>query len=341
VTQPPRIGIVGCGAIARAHADAFKQCGATIVSVFDVADAAAREFAQEIGAQVAPSLEAMADSGELDAVSICSPPAAHLANCRPFLAAGLPILCEKPFETDLARAEELAALVRQAGTVFMVGFCHRFHPSVIELTKLVRSGRLGEPAFLRNIFGIHYPVKGLSHVNPALAGGGAMMGNGVHSIDLFRHLVGEPTRVQATGAAVVQDVPVEDLALMHLSAGDRAFGDIVSSYSLHFCPASIEWYGTKGAAILTYWKVDEPELRFRVEGDPRKEWTPVDSSTHPDRFVGEVTHFLECVRSGATPSITAEDGLASQRVVDAAYRSLRENRSIAIPAPSPSGRGPG
>lgn len=335
MSQPLRIGIVGCGAIAREHVTAFEAVGAKIAWAYDINEAAAKKLAAACGAQVAPSVEAMASRDRIDAASICTTATSHLKVSRPFIDADIPILCEKPLEGALAPAEELAAAVRRRGSLFMVAFCHRFHPPVIELTNLIRSGKLGEPVFFRNLYGIHFDATKTSHVVPELAGGGAMTGNGVHSIDMFRYLVGEPTRVQAMGGAVLQDVPVEDLGVMHLSANDEAYGDITSSYSLHFAPGHIDWYGSKGAALLNYRAPENEQLRYRLEGD--KEWTPVDSSKHPDRFIGEVTHFVDCVRRGTMASVTVEDGLQAQRVLDAAYRSIRERRAIEVAlTPSPS-----
>src|SRR5690349_14064807 len=106
-TSQLRVGIVGCGGIARAHLAGYRHAGSVdIVSVYDVSRKAARQFAGECGTQVAASPEDMAQAS-LDAVSVCTPPAFHLQVCKPFLRAGIPILCEKPLEASLRSAARL------------------------------------------------------------------------------------------------------------------------------------------------------------------------------------------------------------------------------------------
>jgi len=264
----------------------------------------------------------MADPSLIDAASVCSPPACHAANCLPLIEAGVSVLCEKPLEVKLAAAEALAAVVRRKRALFMVGYVHRFFGPVVELTKLVREGRLGRPILFRNIYAQHGDMRGNSNVDPKLVGGGSLAGNGSHSIDLCRLLVGEPTHAQAMGAAVAQDIAVEDVAIMQLSMDNKAFAEIASSYSLHFGAYDIEWHGTAGAAFISYKTPPGNILRYHLVGE--KEPRVIDCSTYSDLFTCELTHFLECVRTGATPSVTVEDGLKAARVLDAAYRSMRQ-----------------
>ena len=150
----PRIGVVGCGRIAAAHASEYRNTGkAEIAAVFDTNSAAAANFADKYGSNIAQSADELAASHNLDAVSICSPPAAHAENCWPFLNAKIPILCEKPIAADAKTAAALARAVDASGSMFMMAFCHRFHPAIIELKRLIEQGTLGEPLLFRNIFG--------------------------------------------------------------------------------------------------------------------------------------------------------------------------------------------
>jgi len=323
-----RVGIVGCGGIARAHVRAYQKVGCIrIVAVYDVLSGAAQRLAKETGARVAASPAEMARQDTLDAVSICSPPAAHYENCRPFLAAGVPVLCEKPLEVNLPRACRLAAAVRRSGTPFMVAFCHRFHPAIIELRKLIVRGVLGRPILFRNIFGGYLALKGNHRADPHLSGGGCLIDHCSHSVDLFRFLVGEPACVQAITGNVLQNVPIEDFGMMHLETARGGFGEITSSYSFKVCRNWVEWYGTKGTALVSYWNEGEPDLRYRVAGGA---WKVVDCSRHPDRFTAEIAHFLSCVRNRRRPAITVADGLAANRIVAAAYESVARGRRIDI-----------
>ena len=323
-----RVGIVGCGGIANAHQSAYRADGKVeIVSVYDPRAQAAETMAERTGGRVAASVAEMAGKDKLDAVSICSPPAAHLDNCRPFLKAKVAVLCEKPLEVNAARAARLAKLAKETRARFMVAFCHRFHPAVIELKKLIKSGILGRPVLFRNIFGGYLPLKGNHRTNPALSGGGPLIDHCCHSVDLFRFLVGDPTEVQAMAVNAVQHESIEDLGIMQLDRGGRTLGDIIGSYSLTASGNWVEWYGTKGRATVSYWNAGHPDLAYRLkEGD----WQPVDCSKHPDRFAAEIGHFLNCVRNRRKPSITAEDGLKANKIIARAYKSVSTGRRTTL-----------
>ena len=327
-----RIGIVGCGRVARNHLAGYQATkGVQVVSVFDVSPRAARAFARQAqtqGIRVAESLRQMAAEDDLNAVSICTPPSVHGECARPFLAAHIPVYCEKPLELNAASAARLAAAAKKSGTLFMMGLNHRFHPPIIELKKLIKAGTLGKPLLLRNIFGGMNKLKGNHRADPELSGGGCLIDHCSHSVDLFRHLVGEPTHVQAWAGNVIQDVAIEDFGMIHLSVGGKAFGEITGSYSLPATGNWVEWHGTKGSAVVSYWNEGHPDLAYRLAGG---QWKPVDCSMHPaSRYVGAIQHFVKCVRTEKPPLITVEDGLRANRIIAAVYKSNREGRRVRI-----------
>ncbi len=324
-----RAGVVGCGGIARAHLAAYQADGEVdIVAAYDAHRPAAEAFALMCGAAVSNSPREMAEQFQLDVVSICSPPTTHLANSTPFVEAGVAVLCEKPLEGGVAAASALAALVKRHGTLFMPAFCHRFHPAIIELKKLVDSGRLGRPILFRNIFGGYVPVAGNHRADPALSGGGALLDNGCHSIDLYRFLMGEPSDVQAIAAHVLQDIPVEDFGMFHLTASGARLGQIISSYSLKGSASTLEWYGSAGCATVNYFSPDHPDLSYRVEGSG--EPVVVDCAALPDRFTAEVAHILACVRDGQPIALTVELVLRANHMVAAFYASARSGALTAV-----------
>lgn len=328
MSEKLRVGIVGCGGIARAHLRGYEASGnADIVVVYDKVESAAEAFAKDCGADVAQSVEEIVEKHRPDAVSVCSPPAVHLENCRPFIDAKIPILCEKPIEVNVTSAITLANAVRESGVLFMTAFCHRFHPPIIELKRLITEGVLGEPLLFRNIFGGHSNLVGNHRADPKLSGGGPLIDHCCHSIDLFRFLVGEPTYAQAVCGNIMQDLPIEDFGMFHLSINDKCFGEITGSYSLPGCGNSVEWYGTKGCAIINYFSADYPELSYIVEGADR---VVVDCSGHPDRFAGEISHFLCSVREQKSPLMTAEDGLKANQIVAAVYESINRGAKTQI-----------
>ena len=329
MNTPLRIGIVGCGGIADAHLSGYEHAGCNqIVSVFDISQVSAERMAAKTGARVAASLEEMAAKDQLDAVSICSPPSAHLENCRPFLERGIAVLCEKPLDVDAVQAEKLASLAQKSNTLFMIAFCHRFHPPVLALYDLIQKGVLGRPLLFRNIFGGYIDLAGNHRINPKLSGGGCLIDNCSHSVDLFRFLVGDPTAVNAIASNIVQKLPIEDFGMIQLSKDDEIFGEITTSYSLRGCGNFIEWYGTKGMAVISYGNAGFPDLKYIAEGS--SEWIPIDCSSQPDRFAGEVCHFLECIRENKTPSLTAYDGLRVNQIIQGIYLSAKQKKWVEL-----------
>lgn len=322
-----RVGIVGCGGIARAHIGGYSNAGAQIVAVYDTVPEAASRAAEQTGAAAAGSLQEMIDAG-VQAVSICTPPAVHHENAKPFLKAGIPILCEKPLSATGAQAARFAADVERSGVVFMTAFCHRFHPPVIALKRLIEKGTLGEPLLLRNIFGGYSDMSKNHRANPALSGGGCMIDHCCHSMDLFRFLVGDPTDVQAITANLMQDLPVEDFGMVQFGVNNKAFGEITGTYSLRGCGAWVQWFGTKGSAIISYWNPGQPELSYMT--DKTKGWKTIDVAGKPERFTTEIKHFLACVRAKKTPGVTVADGVKANRMADAMYKAAKTGKRVKI-----------
>jgi len=142
------------------------------------------------------------------------------------------------------------------------------------LKRLIREGVLGRAVLFRNIFGGYLRLRGNHRADPAVSGGGCLIDHCCHSMDLFRFLVGDPTEVQAVAANVSQKVPIEDFGMIHLSRRGRSFGEITASYSLKVCRNWVEWYGTKGTALVSYGNPGEPDLQFRTDDGDRGRGPP-------------------------------------------------------------------
>lgn len=316
---------MGCGRISRVHMAAYQKAGGVQISeVFDVHREAAETLAKETGARVAMSLEEMAQKGRLDAVSICSPPRFHLAHCRPFLRAGIAVLCEKPLTTTLADARKLAREVRRSRTVFMVGFCHRFHPPILALRELLQSGRLGKPLVFRVTFAARIELAGNHRARRVVSGGGCLADNGAHAVDLFRFLVGEIRAITtACIARVAQPAEVEDFAVLGWKGATGCLGEFVTGYSFPRAPNFVEVWCEHGTAIVRYGDPNQPEFSYWHKDEPARTVPP--PAGLPDRFTAEVTHFLECVRSRQSPCVGVQEGVAAVRIIEQAYRKARRS----------------
>ncbi len=328
MSEPLRVAVIGAGNIARAHARAYavQEPGACrLVGFADVVAENAERMAGEFGGQAFTDAVKMLDELRPDAVSVCTPPVWHAEQATLALERGVPVLCEKPFTADGPSARALAERSRRLGVLLMPAHCHRFHGPVQQLKEMLDAGKLGRVLHFQNRFAFQW--KGLLDtwfVRKNVAGGGILLDTTVHSIDLFRHLVGEVAWVSAQVSRTLTS-EVEDSAAILLRSENGALGEIACSWVSPPGEATVRVYGSAGTALLDY--TDEHLLRYALEGSTG--WAET-RHTGPDRFAGEVAHFLHCVRTGEPPRVTAEDGARALAIIDAAYRSAETGVGQAV-----------
>jgi len=307
-----KIGVIGCGGIGAVHLKSWEQVeGARVVAVCD-ADAE-RAGATDAAAYV--DFAAMLDGESLDAVDICTPPHLHAPIALAALERRIPVLCEKPLARRPAEATQIVRSAEAVGVLLMTAFCHRFHPPVEFVRSLIADGKLGRVLMFRNRFGTRFAgVEGRWFSNPEIAGGGALMDTSVHSVDLFRHLVGEVTAVSGATTTFHPEIRgVEDSAAMLLTTADGAIGVIEASWMTPWSANIVEIYGETGAAVIDY---DTGVTRYRLQGDPA--WTTADTGSG-DRFVEELRHFAAVLRGESSPRVNGRDGLRAVEIIHQAY----------------------
>jgi len=320
MSRPLRIAIIGAGGIAHAHTRAYQaqpagQC--QIVGYADIIADKAEKMAQEFGGQAYTDINEMLSQLKPDAVSVCTPPVYHAEHATLALERGIPVLCEKPFTTDGPSARALAQRARELQVLLMPAHCHRFHGPAQQLKELIATGKMGRLLHFQNRFAFRWEgFQNTWFARKSVAGGGMLLDTTVHSIDLFRYLVGEVAWVSALVSQTVA-TEVEDSAAILLRSSDGAMGEIACSWVSPPGEATVRLYGTEGTGIIDY-GVDQGALRYWTRDT--NGWISLPYSG-PDRFANEVAHFLECVRTGAEPRVTAEDGARAIEIIDAAYRA--------------------
>jgi predicted dehydrogenase len=316
-----RIGVIGCGGIGAVHLRSWAQVAdAQVVAVCDADPQRANQAAAAIqGAHAHTDFHEMLANEQLDAVDICTPPHLHTPAALAAIGHGLAVLSEKPLARNPEEARQIVEAAEAKGTMLMTAFCHRFHPPVEAVKALLDEGKLGRVVMFRNRFGAHFKgVETRWFSDRELAGGGSLMDTSVHSIDLFRYLVGEVTAVTgafATFNSTLQITPgaVEDSAAILLRAEGGAIGVIESSWQTPFSANVVEIYGETGAAVIDY---DKDEARYQLEGGSG--WVAIPREAR-DRFAEEVRHFAAVIRGEATPRMTGRDGLRAVEIIYDAY----------------------
>lgn len=307
-----KIGIIGCGGIAGQHVMAYKAC--EDVEIAAGADVDIQRATGVAGPDHAyTSLHEMLAKEKLDAVSVCTPPKFHRDAVCAALESGLPVLCEKPlgFNADAARA--IVECADRTGKLLVTAFCHRFHEPVVKAKEMIKSGKIGKVIMFRNRFGGKADMTTVWFSNPEISGGGTLPDTSIHSIDLFRYLVGDPIKVAGALARADQRYKVEDCSVVLVQTRDGAIGTIEASWTSPGSMNIIEIYGTEGAVVVDYFKSG---IRYFLAATGQ--WEEKENEG-PDRFTLQARHFVDCIRNGSKPIVDGRDGLRANEIVDAVF----------------------
>jgi len=314
--QTLRIGLIGCGGIAPTHLQCYQANErAKVVAVADLNEAAAAALAEKAGATPYADYRQMLAKEQLDAVGLLTPPATHRALAADVGDVGLHLFSEKPLASTADDARAMADAAAAAGKLLLVAQCHRFHEPVRRAKAHIAAGDLGELSTYRNRFGY---LAGKPD-DRTRGRGGILLDNGSHSSYLFRYLVGEVA--SAFGwAPADQLAQIEDLCVctMLLQAENGIGGIVELDGAATPCPNAIEVFGTAGSVTVDYG--GGPSLFRPAQDDPVSLDDPSLSGSH--RFQREVDHFVACVLDGEQPEISAEEGVADLRVLEAAYKAM-------------------
>lgn len=252
-------GIIGGGMIARFHAQALRDMdGGRLHSVFARRREAATEITAEFGGVAFDDLDAFLADPELHAVTIATPSGAHLEPALAAIRAGKHVACEKPLEVTLERLDQLVAAAQAHGVKLAGIFNRRFAPAMAQLKHAVEAGRFGRLVACNALVpwwrSQAYYDSAAWRGTWALDGGGALMNQGIHTVDQLLWLAGPVRRVSASVACLAhKGLEVEDTAAAILEFENGARGTILAStacWSSTGHSAQLQLFGTRGSAIL-------------------------------------------------------------------------------------------
>lgn len=342
-----RFAIVGAGGIAglrRAAIEALE--GASLAGAFDVAPERAAALAG--GGTAFPSLEAVVASPDVDAVVVCTPPDTHAAISLAALGAGKHVIVEKPMAPTVEECRRMAEAARAAGRTLTVGFNHRYFPAVKAVRAAILSGRLGELSHVRGYSG----HTGLSEFKAPwmyskdVMGGGALLDNGIHMIDLVHHLMGPVTGVQGLTTDRTWGLDrVEDNGFALLRGAGGVVGSLGASWTeWKGYGFFVEAYGTRGMARASYAPMAYSEVTMDRPGGARRRrrdlyprlilveklrgW----QSTAIQTFVEEMRDFTALATGGGPAGVvaTAGDGVRSLEIAQGVYESAASGRMVEL-----------
>jgi myo-inositol 2-dehydrogenase/D-chiro-inositol 1-dehydrogenase len=326
------VAVFGAGRIGRIHASNLAALsGVQLKYVFDPVPAAAADLAQKHGATVASIEEVLADRS-VDAVAICSSTDTHSDLITRSAAAGKHIFCEKPVDLSVPRAVACGEAVKVAGVSCMIGFQRRFDPTFNDASRRLVAGEIGTPEMLV----ITSRDPGAPPVEYLKASGGIFRDMLIHDFDVFRWILcadgDEPAWLSAT-ASVLTDPAI------------KATGDFDSTaVTIRTKKGRLCQINTTRRAAYGY------DQRFEVLGSTGLlqcgNHTPTEvvqwnaAGIHADKpeafflqryaaaYRLEIEHFFECLQSGAPFRTTVADGVAAQKLADAATQSATTGQAV-------------
>jgi predicted dehydrogenase len=307
-----RVALIGSGWIQDFHARAvLAYPGAELVVVANHREPSARELAERHGIpEVTTDWRALADRDDVDAAVVATPNALHAEQSIAFLDAGKHVLVEKPMAVSLAECDAMIDAAARSGASLMVAHNWRFRDEVIAMRDRIASGALGEVVKTRG-YGVHanWGPAGW-FVEPALAGGGALVDMGVHAIDTARFVLGDPVpeRVCAAISTRYGSYEVDDDGIVLVGWSNGANSLIESGWwqpHTEGMEADTEVYGTAGYGRIF----------------PREEPSPdYDHGSQP-MYTAQMREFLGSIEEGRSPRPSGQDGRVVIQVVERAYAS--------------------
>lgn len=337
-----RIGIIGLGMAVAPHAKSLVD----LVDRVEVGHAFSRSaerrdsFAERFAFPVTDDLDAVLSDPSIDAALILTPPNTHLELVRKAAASGKHILLEKPLDTTVERAREIVRVCRAGNVTLGVVLQHRFRPPALELRNVLAAGRLGKilgaSASMRLWRPQSYydePGRGTK----ARDGGGVLLTQGIHTLDLLLSLVGQAAQVMShVTTTPIHKMETEDLVAAVLRYRNGAVGTIeATTAAFPGYPERIEIMGELGHAVISGTSLQVAFIdgrRIDMAADNTAGGTGADPMAFPhDYHRALIGDFLDALESGKEPCVTGETALRVQLLIEAMLESARSGMPTEVP----------
>ncbi len=341
--------IIGCGMISHFHARAIGDVrGAKLVACYDKLPAAADKLAETAGCNAYHDLDAMLADPSVEIVTIGTPSGAHLEPALAAARAGKHVIVEKPLEITLRRCDQIIEACEKTGVVLSTIFQSRFHEASAELKRAIEQGRFGRLTlgdavvkwYRTQDYYDSVAWRGTWHID----GGGALMNQAIHSVDLLTWLMGPIVEVRATtGLLAHQRIAVEDVALATVAFANGAMGIIEASTAVY--PGylkRIEIHGDRGSAVMeeediVRWDFAKPSKRDAAILQAMTQRKSTGGGASDPKAIGHHGHarqfqnVLNAIRRGTKPLIDGHEGRRSVEIILAVYKAAETGKAVKLP----------
>ena len=320
------VALIGCGRIAQTHLQALSavpECN--LIGVSDIRKKAAQSVADQFRCKAFNDYRNILDENNLDAVIVCTPPNTHMELVTFFLEKGIHLLCEKPLAVNVEQATKMVNIATENGIVLMMASKFRYVDDIVKAKGIIESGILGEIVLFENVFCSKVDMKDRWNSKKQIAGGGVLIDNGSHSVDIARYLLGPITKVQAEQGKRVQNLEIEDTVRLFFKTESGIMGDIDLSWSIYKEKESyIDIFGTEGVLSIG-WKCSKYRQSETLD------WITFGRGFDKiSAFSRQIKNFADAINGRDLPLITAKDSLESVKVIEAAYKSISTDKWIEV-----------
>ena len=324
-----KFGILGCGTIGDVHARAILELdSAKLIAVCDANPQRANEYAKKYGVKAYSRYEDMLADTEIDAVTICTPSGMHADQAITALNAEKHVLVEKPMALNSADGKRICEAAEKSNKIFSVIFQMRYTEDIQYLKRVIEEGKLGTLTFC-DLYMKYWRSKDYFAVSPwrgtfAMDGGGALMNQGIHGIDIMQYLCGAPKLIGAKVKTLVHDIETEDTAAAVVEYPSGALGVIEASTSSNpGFDRKIEINGSRGYAVI----VDAHLEKLFIDGElvvdskvkssagTASDPTKMDHAKHKLQF----KNFIGAVNGEEELISTANDGYNAVNFIEKIY----------------------
>ncbi|MBX5155873.1 Gfo/Idh/MocA family oxidoreductase [Rhizobium sp. NZLR8] len=342
--KPLKIAVMGAGLIGRRHAERIISEPGTLLSAVIDPSSAGHDFARNAGARWYANFRDISEEDRPYGVIVATPNQLHVENAMEIIAAGIPVLVEKPIADDVDAAAALVAAGEKAGIPILVGHHRRYNPMIQAAKQIVDGGRLGRIIAVHGTFWVAKPDDYFDISWRREAGAGPIFVNLIHDVDLFRFLFGEVEAVQAMESHAVRHHAVEDTAVVSLRFANGVLATLNGSDAVaapwsweattgenpafpHYAGHCYQIGGTKGSLAipdLTLWTATSKPNWLEPLAEER---VPFEAA---DPLCRQLRHFCDVIRGDAAPLVSGREGLATLRVVEAIKRSARSGQMVRL-----------
>ncbi len=343
------IGIIGCGNISHNHAMAVSliDC-ARLVAVSSRSEEKARRMAKKFDCEYHANYEAMIARDDIDVIIICTPNKTHASIGIDAAKSGKHVIIEKPIDSQLESADRLINTCRSENVKLTCIFQHRFDPGIQRLKRAIEEKELGKVSFggcyVKFYRGPEYFNSSPGRGTWEFDGGGVVIMNAIHSIDILQHLLGPIEEVFSYAATLAHDdIEVEDVATTVAKFKNGALGTIeASSAAFPGLYSRIEVNADAGSVVIENnlvkdWRVQDEGMRLHpLYGDLLNKADYTDNgdlfepAEHPNVFATQIEDFIHAIDEDREPYVSGESARHSLAIVLAIYESAATGRPVKI-----------